>query len=310
MRKIVLVFTVFISIPLLANAQNVTLPALVANPIRVETAPCLTTKGLIIPLTDGCPGFRPAEAQAKSEAQEKIEPQPKPSAHSDGVQSQVSVPADLAAVKQGDLDAHSGFKWGPALKQYLLLLAIEHTFDLTQEKTRRELKGPFIKDYFKSVRGLGGWDDGGKFFTNYIAHPMEGGIYGWIQIQNDPKGIKQQVGRSPRYWVSRMKAMAWSAACSLQFEIGPLSQAAIGNVGLHTPHDGKGKRKMAYVDIVITPTIGTAWIIGEDLLERYVLKKLDQSNKEILRNTLRTVLTPMRAGANLLRFKMPWYRDK
>ncbi|HKY03699.1 MAG TPA: hypothetical protein VJQ56_02350 [Blastocatellia bacterium] len=309
MRKLVLLFTVALFIPLIANAQTTTFSGAVAKIIRANPAPCVTTKGLVVPLTSGCAEYRPPEPQTESETQKESKDQSRPGAQPDGEQSQVSAPAAAAVIKQ-DLDTHSGFKWGSALKQYLLLLAVEHTFDLTQEKTRRELKGPFIKDYFRSVKGLGGWDDGGKFFTNYIAHPMEGGIYGWIQIQNDPKGIKQQVGRSKGYWVSRMKAMAWSAACSLQFEIGPLSQASIGNVGLYTPHEGKGKRKMAYVDIVITPTIGTGWIVGEDLLERYVLKKLEHSDKEILRNTLRTVLTPMRAGANLLRLKWPWYRDK
>lgn len=206
-------------------------------------------------------------------------------------------------------NGHSGFKWRPALKQYLLLLAVEHAFDLTQEKTRRELKGPFIKDYFRSVRGLGGWSDGGKFFTNYVAHPMGGSAHGWIYIQNDPRGLRAEFGKSKEYWVSRMKAMAWSAACSAQFEIGPLSQAAIGNVGLYTPHSGKGKRKMAYVDFVITPTVGTLWTVGEDVAERYILRRMENGSNPLLTNVMRLVLTPTRSAANLLRFKKPWYRD-
>jgi hypothetical protein len=199
---------------------------------------------------------------------------------------------------------------GAALKQYLLFLAIQHAFDLTQEKTSRELKGPFIRDYIRSVSGLGGWSDGGKFFTNYVAHPMGGAVYGFIHVQNDPKGLRREFGRSKKYWVSRLKAMAWSAACSAQFEIGPLSQAAIGNVGLHTPHSGKGKRKMAYIDLVITPTVGTGWLVGEDALDRYVMRRLEKKVSSIfLRNLLRTLLNPMRGAANILRMKMPWHRD-
>ena len=221
-----------------------------------------------------------------------------------------SEPTEPANQHPSDPDnVHSGFQWSPAIRQYLLLLAIEHTFDLTQEKTRRELKGPFIKDYFRSVRGLGGWSDGGKFFTNYVAHPMGGSAHGWIYIQNDRRALRAEFGRSKQYWVSRMKAMAWSAACSVQFEIGPLSQASIGNVGLHTPHEGKGKRKMAYVDFVITPTVGTLWTVGEDMAERYILRRMENGSNDILTNVMRLLLTPTRSAANVLRFKRPWHRD-
>jgi hypothetical protein len=210
---------------------------------------------------------------------------------------------------QANGNGHGGFKWRSAINQYLLVLAVEHAFDLTQEKTRRELKGPFFKDYFRSVAGLGGWGDGGKFFTNYVAHPMEGSVYGFIQVQNDPKGKRQKFGRSKDYWISRLKAMGWSALCSAQFELGPLSQAAIGNVGLHTDHSGKNKRKMAYVDLVVTPTVGTAFLVGEDALDRYFLRRYDKMKNRILRNTIRTLLNPMRSSANIFRFKLPWHRD-
>jgi hypothetical protein len=82
----------------------------------------------------------------------------------------------------------------------------------------------FLDDYVQSVKALRGWEDGGRFFTNYIAHPMQGSFVGFIQVQNDPKGMKQRFGGSGDYWRSRMKAMAWSAAWSTQFEIGPISQ--------------------------------------------------------------------------------------
>jgi hypothetical protein len=103
--------------------------------------------------------------------------------------------------------------------------------------------------------------------------------------------------------------MAWNAAYSTQFELGPISQSSIGNVGLHTSLDGK-KRKMAYVDLVVTPTLGTAWLIGEDILDRFVVQRLaGRSNGGVRGNALRMLLNPMRGAANLLRFKLPWYRD-
>jgi hypothetical protein len=51
---------------------------------------------------------------------------------------------------------------------------------------------------FESVKALRGWEDGGRFFTNYIAHPMQGSFVGFIQVQNDPKGMKQRFGGSGR----------------------------------------------------------------------------------------------------------------
>jgi hypothetical protein len=216
----------------------------------------------------------------------------------------------LKDVASASNNERAGFRWKPAIKQYFLFLAVQHGFGMTQEKTRRELKGPFVKDYLRSVAGLGGWPDGGKFFTNYVAHPMGGAVYGFIQVQNDTEGIRQGFDRSKKYWVSRLKAMAWSAACSTQFEIGPFGQAAIGNVGLHTPHSGSKKRKMAYVDLVITPIFGTGWLVGEDALDRYVMRRLEKRiGNPFLINILRMLINPMRGGANLLRMKGPWHRD-
>jgi len=196
-----------------------------------------------------------------------------------------------------------GFRWRPALGQTLLFLAVQHGYALTQPKTREALKGKFFRDYVESVKSLHGWEDGGRFFTNYIAHPMQGSFLGFIQIQNDPKGIKQRFGSSGDYWRSRMKAMAWSAAWSTQFEIGPISQASIGNVGL--------KGKQTYIDIVITPTVGTAMLVTEDALDRFVIERIERAtNNFYLTIFSRMLLNPTRSVANVIRFKTPWHRDR
>jgi hypothetical protein len=134
-------------------------------------------------------------------------------------------------------------------------------------------------------------------------------LAGHLQIQNDPQGITQQFSRSSAYWKSRMKAMAWAAAFSTQFEIGPISQASIGNVGLHTDPLKRRKRKLAYIDLVITPTVGTGWLVGEDLLKRYVTDWLERRvNNRFLTILSRCVLNPTRAAANLFRLKTPWHK--
>jgi hypothetical protein len=199
-----------------------------------------------------------------------------------------------------------GFNWDGAIKQSMLFLAVQQGYRLTEEKTRREFTGPFFRDYFDSVKSLGGWEDGGRFFTNYIGHPMQGAMEGYIQIHNDPKGIRQEFGFTGPYWKSRLKAMGWAAIWSTQFEIGPLSQASLGNVGA-----GKfEQRKMAYVDIVITPTMGTAWIVTEDVLDKYVVRWIERKTDiGFVRNASRVILNPIRSCTNLLRFKVLWHRD-
>ncbi len=200
-------------------------------------------------------------------------------------------------------ETERGFNWGAAIEQSLLFLAVQHGYALTQPKTRSALKGNFFGDYVKSVKSLHGWGDGGRFFTNYIAHPMQGAFTGYIQIHNDPKGKRQRFGNSSDYWKSRMKALGWSALWSTQFEIGPISQASIGNVGL--------SGKQTWVDIVITPTVGTAMLITEDALDRFVIERLERrTDNYYLMVFSRMLLNPTRTMANLIRFKLPWYRDR
>ncbi|QQS33470.1 MAG: hypothetical protein IPM50_02495 [Acidobacteriota bacterium] len=213
-----------------------------------------------------------------------------------------AIPNDLVD-DDSDPPLEEGFRWGEATKQSLMFLAIQHGYAFTQPKTQSAMKGKFWKDYVNSVKSLKGWADGGRFFTNYVAHSMQGAFVGYIQIQNDPKGRKQQFGASGDYWRSRLKAMAWSAARSTQFEIGPISQASIGNVGL--------SGKQTWGDIVVTPTIGTAMLISEDAIDRFAMKRIERStDKFYVRIFARMLLSPTRTVANVFRFKKPWHRDR
>jgi len=202
------------------------------------------------------------------------------------------------------LAGDQSFNWSTAIKQSLLFLGVQHGYALTQPKTRRDLKGPFFKDYIRSVKSLHGWEDGGRFFTNYVAHPMQGSLLGFIQIQNDPKGMNLSFDNSNAYWRSRLKALAWSAAWSTQFEIGPVSQASIGNVGLHG--------KQTYVDLVVTPIGGFGLLVLEDFLDKHIISMIERRNSRsfYLKVFSRTFINPTRSVANLLRFKTPWYRDR
>src|SRR5262245_6907041 len=175
----------------------------------------------------------------------------------DGRDITIQLPGPAAVPRD---DADGDFHLGAATGQAFGFTVFQHVVRLREAKTRNELGGAFVQDWFKSVKNTGRtWDDGGKFFTNYIAHPLGGGVYANIDRQNDPRRRRLEAGE-PGYGGLVTRAMIFSAAVSTQFELGPVSEASIGNVGMRNP------AKMAWVDLVITPVLGTAWMVGEDVI--------------------------------------------
>jgi hypothetical protein len=195
-----------------------------------------------------------------------------------------------------------GFQWKPALLQSALFLGVQHGSRMLQNKTRRELGGPFWSDYFESVSNIHTWSDQDGIPTNYFGHPMMGAITGYIQVFNDPRGRRLEFDLSSKeYWKSRLKAMAWSAVYSTQYEIGPISEASIANVGKHPP-------TMAVVDLVMTPVGGFAVMLVEDYLDKRFISRWERGGG-VKARFYRIALNPSRSVANLLRFKRPSYRD-
>ncbi len=198
----------------------------------------------------------------------------------------------------------TGTDWGAALHQSGRFLFIQHAVRIgTQRKTRRELRGPFFRDYINSVRGFSGWDDGDSWLTNYVGHPMQGSISGYFQVHSHPRERLLEFSSNSAYWKSRLKAMAFNAAYSTHYELGPLGEAAIGNVGLRPGTKGA-------VDLVITPTLGFAWMVGEDAIDAKIIAPLERRLRNPgSRRLLRTALNPTRTFANVLRGAAPWRRD-
>lgn len=198
-----------------------------------------------------------------------------------------------------------GVDWSSVLRQSASFLAVEQGFRLvTQPGTREALKGEFFDDWFKSVKATKGWGDGDDFLTNYIGHPMEGSVVGFIFVQNDPRGREQVFGWNSMYWNSRLKATAWSAIYSTQFELGPISEASIGNVGSF------GGSLSGAVDLVVTPLAGLGWQVGEDLLDKYLIVKIETwTRNPVVLMFARSVLNPTRSFANMMRMTVPWSRD-
>jgi hypothetical protein len=196
-------------------------------------------------------------------------------------------------------------EWRHLLWDSTKFLMFLHAYRLANEKETREgLSGPFFKGYADAVASIHGWNDGDPFETNYINHPMEGGVAGFLWVAHDPRYRQAEFGRTSEYWKSRLRAMAYAAAFSLQFEIGPISEASIGNVQDAAPG------KNGIVDWVITPTVGFLWMVGEDALDQYVIKKLEvRTESHFKRLVIRSALNPTRSMANLMQGKPPWNRD-
>lgn len=201
--------------------------------------------------------------------------------------------------------AEGKLQWKPLLLQNGLFLGLQHGFRFaTQEETRGNLRGPFIRDYIDSVKGFSGWDDGDSWLANYVGHPMQGAVYGFTYLQNHTREKFVAVDfSSSDYWKSRFKSMAWMTVASTHYEIGPLGEAAFGNVGKRAGTKGA-------VDMVVTPTMGLALLVVEDFLDDRVVIPLERlvPNK-YFRLFIRSALNPDRAMANLLRLKVPWHRD-
>lgn len=182
------------------------------------------------------------------------------------------------------------------------LLAMQHSLRIgLQKKTRRELGGRFFADDKRSVHVPHQWGDGDSELTNYGGHPGQGAASGFIWVQRDPSAPSSFVANRA-YLHSRLRGMAFAAAYSLQFEIGPFSEASIGNVGLRPETAG-------WIDHVMTPIGGLAIMAGEDMLDRFVVTRIERrTDSLVLRAMSRMLLNPARATANVAAVQAPWYR--
>lgn len=190
-----------------------------------------------------------------------------------------------------------------AIADSLRLLMIEHTTRVAfQQKTRRELSGPFFQDYLRSLRIPDTWEDGDSWGVNYIGHPIHGAAAGYIWLDHEDGAHDPDLGFSKAYWSSRARATAWAAVYSFQFEFGPLSEASIGNVGMRPETSG-------WVDHVVTPAGALGFMVAEDALDRYLIVRIESwTGNRFLRAAARMALNPSRTLSNAAQGRLPWSR--
>ncbi len=199
--------------------------------------------------------------------------------------------------------ASESVEWINLGRDSVRFLTLMHAFRWATEPGTRSGGVGLGHGYLRSVGNLHGWADGDPFYVNYVGHPMQGAVSGRLFQLHDPRYRSAEFGRDRTYWKGKLRAAAFAWGFSEQFEIGPLSEASIGHIQRDFPQQG-------FVDHVITPSFGLAWTIGEDALDRYVVRSLeDRSTNRWLRIALRTGLNPTRSFANLMDGRAPWHRD-
>jgi hypothetical protein len=193
--------------------------------------------------------------------------------------------------------------WHGALADSLRLLALEHGIRIAfQEKTRVELRGPFVRDYLRSIHGPRTWEDGDNWIVNYLGHPIHGAAATRVWLDHSVKGGRLELSLSPSYWASRGRAAAFGAIYSIQFEFGPVSEASIGNVGMRPGTTG-------WVDHVVTPAGAFALTVAEDALDRYFVRFVERHTaSSFLRASVRMLFSPSWTMANLAEGRAPWHR--
>jgi hypothetical protein len=195
------------------------------------------------------------------------------------------------------------FQWKPAVAQSMFLAGISNGWRFWHESgTRDALHGPFLKDWLDSIGETRGWDDSDGWHASYVSHPFEGGIFGFIEQQNDPLYRQLEWGDGRIYWAGKLRALAFSAVMSTQWTLGPVSEASLGNVQLHA--------SPGFIDLVNTPLLGISEMMGEDMLDRYVIMALENHTANpYLILAARAVANPSRSFANAMALKLPWHRE-
>jgi hypothetical protein len=219
------------------------------------------------------------------------------------------------------------YHWGGLIAQSYFFNLSESAFRLASDDQIRYLmaKKPFWHDYVASMKqfNMRRWNDGDNFLVNYVGHPMQGAVSAYIEIQNSPRDRNLEISATHDYWMSRFRGFLWAVAYSTHSEISPLGEAGIGNeggwtypiAGCHKPcpqwHEGMHyTNNTGWVDFIITPTVGTLWVLMEDTLDRYVSDRIQGTHiHAVAPKIVRGALNPARTWANFMRLKEPWYRD-
>src|SRR5215470_12214077 len=201
-------------------------------------------------------------------------------------------------------DTAPSVEWKSLMNGSLFYLGVMHGFRIaTEAGTREGLHNSVFGGYFKALGAMHGWSDGDGYYENYLGHPIEGAVSGYIWIHNDPRYRLVQFGKDRDYWMSRLRAYGFAWAFSEQFEVSLVSEASIGQIQRYCCAYG-------FVDHVITPNGGLVWMVAGDAIDRYVTVPIEnRTHNTAIRILARVGLNPAQSFANLMMFQYPWRRE-
>jgi hypothetical protein len=193
--------------------------------------------------------------------------------------------------------SHGNIDYKGLLADSFVMATIQHTFRIaTEYRTREALKGPFWEDYAHALTIWRGWDDGDTIRVNYLGHPAMGSFSAFIFENNDLVSQSTSFGQ-PGYGRAKWRQFLFANVYSLQFELGPYSEASIGNVD------------QAVIDHIMTPVVGLGWSCVEDYVDAKWISKLRRNHGKLAK-LVATFATPTHSLANIAAFKAPWYRAR
>jgi len=248
-----------------------------------------------------------------------------------GRMSRPSGDSSEAAGPEGMPEPMGGtYHWKGLLWESFAFFGVENMQRLPSDPYYRLLLAdkPFWHDYFASLKQWNWrrWNDGDDFLVAYIAHPLQGAVTGYIEVQNSTSQRLLEINDGKAYWKSRLgPAMLWNAAFSFDQKLGPLGEAAFGSEGGYTyvigcpypckayyadPSHFKVTNNTGWVKMVSTPVVGTLWMVMEDAIDHFISDRVQGDDiHRTFPKILRGSLNPARTMANALRWRTPWYRD-
>jgi hypothetical protein len=221
-------------------------------------------------------------------------------------------------------EGRKSIHWGAIISQWWLDVSFEQTERIVMEpKTRDQLNGRFFHEWLDDVTQYryGLWNDGDKFFTSYIGHPLQGAVVEGIFWQNDDRvRFSEQDFHSAAYRKALLQAFAFATVDAVQWKLGPVSEASIGHVGLpahwwDTPYFCNLTHTYCHPrtglnDLIMNEVGGTAMTIGFQWIDKHFQKPLENRiQSRALIDTMRIFTNPPQSLANFFRFRTPWYRD-
>lgn len=219
--------------------------------------------------------------------------------------SSITVGKPVAGTIVNSADApQPAVTWKSLMRGSLYYLGLMHSFRFaTEAGTRKGLHNSVVGGYFKALGAMHGWSDGDGYYENYLGHPIQGAVSGYIWVHNDLRYRSVQFGGDRDYWMSRLRAYGFAWAFSEQFEIGPISEASLGQIQRYCCAYG-------FVDHIITPNGGLMWMVAGDALDRYVTVPIEnRTHNTAARILARVALNPTQSFANLMMLQYPWRRE-